>query len=224
MQDIELVVFDLAGTTVHDDGQIREAFTAALAEEGVKPDAGQIRSVRGASKRQAILTLLPPGPDLKDRAARGYARFCDQLGQQYRAHGVRPVQGAQEVFAWCRGRGIHVALNTGFDREITNLVLSSLGWSKGVVDVKVCSDDVAQGRPAPYMIFRAMEATRVISVFRVANVGDTVADLQAGNNGGVRCNIGVLSGAHPREMLVLERHTDLLPSVADLPILWEQNE
>jgi hypothetical protein len=40
------------------------------------------------------------------------------------------------------------------------------------------------------------------------NVGDTVLDLQAGQNAGVPYNIGVLSEAHAREQL--EREPDTL--------------
>ena len=84
----------------------------------------------------------------------------------------------------------------------------------------MCGDDVAEGRPAPYLIFRAMEATGVSSVHRVANVGDTILDLRAGHNAGVRWNVGVLTGAHQRQLLESVPHTHLLPSVAELPSLW----
>jgi phosphoglycolate phosphatase-like HAD superfamily hydrolase len=83
----------------------------------------------------------------------------------------------------------------------------------------ITSDDVAQGRPAPYMIFHAMEAARVSSVAEVIAVGDTPLDLQAGTNAGVRGVIGVLSGASKEERLLPEPHTDILPSVAELPEL-----
>jgi len=62
----------------------------------------------------------------------------------------------------------------------------------------------------------------VTDVARVAAVGDTVLDLQAGANAGVRWNIGVLSGAHTRGQLEAVPHTVLLPSVADLPSLWPE--
>jgi phosphoglycolate phosphatase-like HAD superfamily hydrolase len=84
----------------------------------------------------------------------------------------------------------------------------------------VCGDDVTQGRPAPYLIFRAMEATGASSVHSVANVGDTTLDLQAGHNAGVRWNVGVLSGAHDRQALERAPHTHLLLSVAELTGLW----
>jgi phosphonatase-like hydrolase len=123
------------------------------------------------------------------------------------------------VFLWLRNRGIRVALNTGFDLDTTRMLLAALHWETGVVDAVVCGDEVPRGRPAPYMIFRCIEATGTVSVHRVANVGDTALDLRAGHHAGVRFNIGVLSGAHDRGVLAAEPHTHLLASVADLPAL-----
>jgi phosphonatase-like hydrolase len=121
------------------------------------------------------------------------------------------------MIAALRARGVQVALNTGFDRETTNLLLDALHWRDGVVDAVVCGDEVAAGRPAPYMIFHCMEATGVTNVRNVANAGDTVLDLQAGYNAGVALNIGVLSGAHGRDQMQEQPHTHLLNSVAELP-------
>jgi phosphoglycolate phosphatase-like HAD superfamily hydrolase len=66
-----------------------------------------------------------------------------------------------------------------------------------------------------------MEGPGVISVYRVANIGDTRLDLQAGRNAGVGWNIGVLSGAHRQEQLVQIQPTHLLTSVAAVPTLWK---
>jgi phosphonatase-like hydrolase len=218
MREIELVVFDMAGTTVQDDGQVPDAFTAALAEYGVAVSPEAIRSLRGASKREAIIELLPEGAARAEQAERAYACFRDHLTRRY-ADTAREVPGAGDVFARLRGRGIRVALNTGFDRDTTQMLLAALGWMAHTVDAIVCGDEVPQGRPSPYLIFRCMEATGAVSVGRVANVGDTVLDLRAGHNAGVRFNVGVLSGAHGRDLLAAEPHTHLLASVADLPTL-----
>lgn len=67
------------------------------------------------------------------------------------------------------------------------------------------------------MLFHAMEAARVDSVSEVIAVGDTPLDLQAGANGGMRGVVGVLSGVGTRK--TMERHTDLIDSVAALPAL-----
>jgi phosphonatase-like hydrolase len=216
----QLVVFDMAGTTVEDRGEVPAAFTAALAEHGIDVTPEQVNAVRGASKRQAVLNLLPETADRPARAERAYASFKEQLARRYAA-GVRAIPGAAETFAWLRHRGVRVALNTGFDREITDLLVAALGWKSGVVDTIVCGDEVRRGRPAPYLIFRCLEQTETLNVHQIAVVGDTTLDLQAGFNAGARWNIGALSGAHSREQLQAQPHTHLIASVADLPPIWE---
>jgi phosphonatase-like hydrolase len=133
---------------------------------------------------------------------------------------VEPVQDAEEVFRWLRALGIPVVLTTGFDRDITDLLLTQLNWNEHVVDAAVCGDEVKEGRPAPFLIYKAMELTSIGNVQEVANIGDTILDLQAGHTAGCRWNIGVLSGAHNRRMLESVPHTNIIGSVADLPALW----
>ena len=81
-------------------------------------------------------------------------------------------------------------------------------------------DDVAHGRPAPDLIRRAMADTGVPDAARVATVGDTTLDLEAGAAAAVGWNIGVLSGAHGRDALARSPHTHIVRSVADLRPLW----
>ncbi len=215
-QDIKLVVCDMAGTTVRDAGQVPRAFTSALAAHGIAVTPQAINSLRGASKRLAILSLIPDGEGRERRSGQVYATFVQHLAQAFDGT-VEPIPGALETIAALRARGVQVALNTGFDRETTNLLLDALHWRDGVVDAVVCGDEVTAGRPAPYMIFHCMEATGVTDVRNVANAGDTVLDLQAGYNAGVALNIGVLSGAHGRDQMQEQPHTHLLNSVAELP-------
>lgn len=61
-----------------------------------------------------------------------------------------------------------------------------------------------------------MEATDTTSVRQAANVGDTVLDLNATHNAGTRWNIGVLSGAHDRQLLERAPHTHILQSITEL--------
>jgi len=219
LKDIRLVVSDMAGTTVKDSGEVARAFSAALADHGIETSAAQINAVRGASKREAIASLVLPryGADVA-RVEAVYGSFKTHL-QRVFAREAEPVAGAVEFFAWLRARGIKLVLNTGFDRDITGMLMDALHW-RDVADAVICGDDVPQGRPAPYMIFRAMEATATVDVRHVLNVGDTVADLQAAHNAGVGLSVGVLSGAHKREQLMREPHTCLVESLADLPGLW----
>ena len=218
-----LVIFDMAGTTVDDRGQVPTAFAATLAANNVVITADEITRVRGASKRQAIRDLLPP-PLREDASARQafdaaadriYAEFRANLASSY-LNGISSVPGADRVIADLRRKGIKVALTTGFDRDIATLLLSMLGWTRHTIDAIVCGDDVANGRPAPDLILLAMKLAGVEDPALVANVGDTTHDLESAARAGVRWNIGVLSGAHSREALSKAPHTAIIDSVAGL--------
>ena len=217
-----LVVFDLAGTTVRDDGQVPAAFAAALHAQGIVVTPEQIVGVRGASKKDAIGHFVPEGADHPRRVEEAYRAFQENLSRLYGGGGACPIEGAEDAFAWLRSREVRIAFNTGFDRVITDLLLSALRWS-GLAAAVVCGDDVPQGRPAPDLILRAMDIAGVRDPLQVANVGDTTLDLLAADRARVRFNIGVLSGAHERHRLEKAPHTHLLDHVGELPRLWTRS-
>jgi phosphonatase-like hydrolase len=220
MPDIKLVIFDMAGTTVRDNGEVVSAFSSALAQHGIGVTSDEVNRVRGSSKRQAVLELLPDTPNRTERAEKVYTSFVEILKQTYERDGVSAVVGAEALFSDLKARGVLVALNTGFDRQITVLLLDALGWDNSSIDAVVCGDDVKLGRPAPDLIQCAMQRTGTNDPKKVANVGDTVVDLQAAHNAKVKWNIGVLSGAHSRAQLEQAPHTHIFPSVAGLMSLW----
>jgi phosphonatase-like hydrolase len=215
----DLIVFDLAGTTVVDRGQVARAFAETMAGEGMELTAERLSAVRGASKRAALEELLPRGPDRAQRVEHAHAEFQVRLHERLADEPFVEMPGTAESFGWFARRSVRLALTTGFEREIALPVLAMLGWDIGVFAAIVCSDEVPRGRPAPDLIREAMLRVGVSRPDRVANVGDTALDLRSAHAARVRWNIGVCSGAHPRELLVDEPHTHLLDSVADLPTL-----
>ena len=114
-----------------------------------------------------------------------------------------------------------IALSTGFDRALAALLLRMVGWDKSL-NVVVCNEDVPRGRPAPYLVFRAMEWTSCECVHRVAAVGDTVSDLQAAYNAGAGWGIGVLSGAHSETQLKSCPYSEIISSVKELPSVFSE--
>lgn len=159
---------------------------------------------------------LPQSVDRDKLTASIYDEFSSNLIEVYRS--VPPIAGAENAIRQMRQDGYLLATTTGFDRAITMSILGRLGWEQYFAAI-ICSDDVVQGRPSPFMLFHAMESARVDSVAEVVAVGDTPLDLQAGTNAGLRAVVGVLSGASTAENLRREPHTHILPSVANLPAL-----
>ncbi|MCD0449491.1 phosphonatase-like hydrolase [Actinocorallia sp. API 0066] len=216
---IELVALDMAGTTVQENGAVYVALRAAVEAAGGAPDAAAIDRWMGADKREAIAALLGGADPATVETV--FADFHTRLTAAYKATPPEPLPGVEKALAALRASGVKVALTTGFDSSITTLILDVLGWDSSVVDAVVCADDVPAGRPAPYMIFRAMELTGVRSVGSVLVAGDTERDLRAGANAGAAFVVGVLTGGMTAEQLGVERHTHLLPGVADLPALLD---
>jgi len=220
MSGIKLVVFDIAATIIEDHGEILGAFRMALMENGIPFVEGELKKWKGASKREVIRHFVkqtdPPG-DIEPRVETCYRRFRLQLESCY-AEKIVPIAGAVETFRWLRDHQIQLATTTGFYREIGDLVLNQTGWREFFA-ANISSSDVRRGRPAPYMIFREVEAAGVENVKEVINVGDTPMDLQSGSNAGVVGVVGVLTGAHGRESLEQEPHTHIICSIAELPDL-----
>ena len=218
----ELVVTDFAGTVMRDEGAVLQAYRDALAEHDIPFEEADLAARRGASKRAVFGELAaradPAGerPDWGDRAL---ASFEAALRRAYQTGPVQEVDGAETALRRLRRAGCKLALSSGFDRGLVDLLVSRLGWEE-LFDVVLSSGDVPAGRPAPFLIYRAMMDLNVHDVATVAVVGDTPLDLQAGANAGAGWVIGVLSGAHGLNTLGATPHTHLLPSVAALPALF----
>jgi phosphonatase-like hydrolase len=221
---IKLVVFDIAGTTVEEHGAVYRALADAVAAAGVTPSLADIERWMGAGKREAIEALLTqpgsqaPGRELVDST---FADFRVRLDTAYRDSPPTPIPGVPETLTRLREAGIRIALTTGFDREVTTALLGSLGWGGELLDAVICVDDVAAGRPAPYLIFRAMEATGVTEVASVLTAGDTVRDVQAGRNAGAALVVAVLTGGVSHDTLARQSPSHILPSVNQIPGLLD---
>jgi phosphonatase-like hydrolase len=228
MGPIQLVVFDLAGTTIEDRGGVVLnclVETARTFELPGTPD--ELNALMGMNKREVFGMLTAQlYPADETRAAKladeVLADFIARMRAAYESY-LAPMQGAEETFIFLRARGIKVATDTGFDAAIGELIMERLKWPGRLIDLAVYSSDVTRGRPAPYMVFRAMERLGVLDVRRVMKIGDSPADLEEGVNAGCGEVIGVLSGAHTATTLGAYPHTRLIQSVADLPALFEQN-
>ncbi len=225
MGPIELVVFDMAGTTVQDDGMVLKALVDTVRNHDLPGEPQELNNLMGMNKREVFGMLAvrryPNDSTHAEQVADDALRtFIEQMKASYDKH-LAAMPGAEETFTFLRERGIKIAIDTGFDATIGGLIMDRLNWLGRFVDIAVFSTDVKLGRPAPYMIFRAMEQLGVLDVHKVMKLGDSPADLEEGYNAGCGEVIGVLSGSHSAKSLGKHWHTRLIVSVADLPALFE---
>lgn len=217
---IRLAVLDVGGTVIHDTADVPSVFKAALARHGLAATDAQLHTWRGAAKREVVGRLAAGSAADPERV---YASFQELLIASFAEHGVSPIDGVAQAIDALRARGLRVALTTGFDRKVAEGLLARLDWKEKVGAI-VCADEVAQGRPAPDMILRAMAITGIDDPAEVLCAGDTDNDLQAGARAGVGANVGVLSGAHDRARLERAPHHAILASAAALPGWIEQRD
>jgi phosphonatase-like hydrolase len=221
---IELVVFDMAGTTVSDNDAVARSFQGALRDAGLEVSRPAVNAVMGLHKPEAIRRLIdaaPPGTRVTKSVAQVHADFVARMIHFYRTDmGVCEIPGTTQAFKRLRKADVKIALDSGFSRDIANVIIARLGWTiPGLVDACVTSDEVARGRPYPDMIQLLMRRLDVQAAANVVKVGDTPADLEEGARAGCGRVVGVTRGSHTREELARYPHTDLIDTVADLPAL-----
>ena len=201
--DIELVVLDMAGTTVRDDGVVERAFQRAAERTGVAermpwPDAlAHVRETMGQSKIDVFTHLA--GGDV-DAAERATAQFENAYAEIVAADGIAEVAGAADTIRALRERGVKVALTTGFSPVTRDTIIDALGWRE-LVDLALSPVDAGRGRPAPDLVLTALLRTGASGVSAVAVAGDTTSDVASGLRAGAGFVAGVLTGAHDRAAL-----------------------
>jgi len=212
---IQLVVFDMAGTTIADRGNINIAFREAFLSAGITVDAVEVDKVMGYRKKEAIKIILEQNApdlvannrvieDIHDVFLHNMITFYEQDPE------LQPLPFAVQVFTQLKEKGIKIALNTGFTRSIADTLLKRLGWKNvPFIDAVICSDEVAEGRPYPFMLQSLMQQLLIENIKSVAKVGDTEVDIMEGRNAGCGLVVSVSTGACSREEL-LQYHPDFV--------------
>ncbi|HJP76689.1 MAG TPA: phosphonatase-like hydrolase [Pseudonocardiaceae bacterium] len=222
MTDIELVVLDMAGTTVADDGLVIEAFTAAVGAVGVTEGStefermsGYVKKTMGQSKIVVFRALLDGDEERAQLANAAFERCYGQLIQS--GHCV-PIDGAEATIRALRAQGRKVAFTTGFGRDTQDAILTALGWEH-LADVALTPEDAGRGRPFPDLVLAAVLRTQTSDVRKVAVAGDTPSDVLTGLRAGASIVAGVLTGAGDKHELETAGATHVLNSVAELPAI-----
>jgi phosphonatase-like hydrolase len=202
---IKMVVFDMAGTTVNENMVVYKTLQRAINEAGYDFTLDQVLAQgAGKEKVQAIKDVLKTYAGREDVALTEsiYQKFIPLLTKGYEEMAITPMPGAEELFRALQKKGILVVLNTGYNGETARMLIHKLGWTEGMtIDALVTASDVPNNRPKPDMILLAMEKFGIMDGGEVIKVGDSVIDIEEGDNAGCYLSVGVTTGAHTATQL-----------------------
>ena len=202
-----LLISDMAGTTIQEKGIVYNSLFNTI--KLIKSDLtkNDIAKFTGHNKIDVIKHFVNKqkmdSPNVVIRNLN--SEFNYYLKKEYMNNpSVQLISPNLPVFFnMLRYNGIKIALNTGYNIDIQNLLVDKLNMIN-FIDDYISSDEVTKGRPSPYMIHELMERNGVTDINEVVKVGDTVADIREGKNAG--CDtVGVLSGSDSLSMLRKEK-------------------
>lgn len=248
---LEAVILDWAGTTV-DHGCLAPVgvFVEVFQRRGVPITAAEARGPMGTHKREHIrlLTVQPRiaaawlevyGVEATDADIDAMYAEGEELQVACLPAYAEPIPGALDAVDWARGRGMKVGSTTGYNRVMLDVLLTAAAQHGYHPDVAIAANEVAAGRPMPYMNWLAAEQLGVRSAAGCVVVGDTLVDVEAARAAGMWA-VGVAwtgneLGLTARELEMLsdgERYARgdaaadrlrragahlVIPSIADLP-------
>ncbi|UII35036.1 phosphonatase-like hydrolase [Fulvivirga ulvae] len=219
MTNIELVVLDMAGTTLNENNIVYKTLHKVINQHGYSVSLKDVLELgAGKEKFQAIKDIAQAFPSDKGEAYEViFEEFKERLDEEYEKLDVQPTEGTNEFLQFLKANHIKVALNTGYSRRVAQLLIDKLNWQLDEhYDALITADDVVRGRPHADMIFKAMQLLDIRDPKKVLKAGDSAIDIEEGINAKCGITVGVTSGAQTREQLLKANPTYILDKVADI--------
>lgn len=217
MKNIELLVLDMAGTTIDEGNVVYKTLTEAVNRYGYSVSLEKVlRTCAGMEKLEAITSLLKDIKGNENDASFIFENFSGKLKEAYRNLEVKPINGTENFLLTMKAQNKKVVLNTGYTAEIAQQLLDKLQWKENIhFDALITADDVSESRPSPEMINLAMKKFNITEPEKVLKAGDSVIDIEEGKNAGCGLTIAVLSGAQNRTELEKAKPDYILNTISE---------
>ena len=181
-------------------------FDKVFRDRGIELSRAEIAGPMGREKKDHIRTLLML-PHASEQWARQHGsgwteqdveemyRCFEKILAGYVAERAHPLKKVAETIQILRDRGILIGSTTGYTAEIMEHVLPVAEAGGYRPDFVVTPDVTGIGRPSPFMMYECMKRANVYPPTAVVKIGDTLADIAEGKNGGA-WTIGLLTGSN----------------------------
>jgi HAD superfamily hydrolase (TIGR01509 family) len=190
---VQTVFLDIDGTLMDTNYLHIEAWAQAFEEVGARPPRSRIHHEVGKGSDK----LIPEFIKDDQKAARVSELHSDYYGKlQERGH---PLPGAKELLASLVDRSYEVWLATSAKPEELEHHMQELG-AEGKISGVVSSDEAEESKPAPDIFGVALERAGTAPEDAVV-VGDSIWDIEAAKEAGVKAAAVMTGGAFSRPEL-----------------------
>jgi len=172
-------IFDLDGTLVDSMPFVIETFTHAVEPFRGRPSPSEVLAQLGGPLEACLRNLLGPLADEALPAAKERLLKYEH-GQEGK---LRPFDGACELLASLKARGVKLGIWTGRDRWSAERVLDIHAFTP-FFSAMVCGDDLPSHKPDPTGLLRTMELVGAAAAETVF-MGDADVDVLGGHEAGV---------------------------------------
>jgi len=218
LRSTRMLICDMAGTTVQEKGIVYNSLFNTI--KLIKPNLikSEISKFSGYNKNEVIKYYVDKqkmdSPIIVLNNLK--SEFNYYLKKEYsNNNSVNLIHPNLPLFFnLLREQDIKICLNTGYNKDIQNLLIDKLNLLD-CIDDYISSEEVDRGRPYPYMIERLMFRNNIEYPQEVIKIGDSIADINEGKNAGCK-TVGVLSGAGSKEELKKHNPDFIINNIMDL--------
>ena len=218
LRSTRMLICDMAGTTVQEKGIVYNSLFNTI--KLIKPNLikSEISKFSGYNKNEVIKYYVDKqkmdSPIIVLNNLK--SEFNYYLKKEYsNNNSVNLIHPNLPLFFnLLREQDIKICLNTGYNKDIQNLLIDKLNLLD-CIDDYISSEEVDRGRPYPYMIERLMFRNNIEYPQEVIKIGDSIADINEGKNAGCK-TVGVLSGAGSKVQLKKEKPDFIINNIMDL--------
>ena len=189
---VKAVFLDIDGTLMDTNYLHIEAWAQALEEVGARPPRSRIHHEVGKGSDKLIPEFVEDGK--AERVSELHSEHYGKL--QERGH---PLPGAKELISSLVEGGYEVWLATSAEPEELEHHMEELGVD-GQISGVVTSDEAEESKPSPDIFGLALERAEVSAEDAVV-VGDSIWDIEAAKEAGVRVAAVMTGGAFSRAEL-----------------------
>lgn len=211
-----VALLDVDGTLVDSNDQHALAWVDAFREAGHDVAFDRVRPLIGMGADKIIPELT--GLDADGPEATRIAERRPELFLERHVDAVRPIEGARELLAHMRERGLLLVVATSAsEREFERL--ARIAAVDGIVHERTTSDDAERSKPDPDIVKAALRKAGS-APHEAIMLGDTPYDIDAARRAGVGC-VAVRSGGWDDAALggALAVYAD----VAELLARWDES-